>query len=242
MPPKSITTMSPVWIGLSPTWWCGLAPFGPEPTSAKSTFECPCWLRSAAISAEISDSLRPANRIPTISSNVASAAAPAAASSSSSSASFTARSIVGAAVVCIAYVACLYTAVLLIVHQAAGRWPDHIFGPGLALAAAVTMLVALSLLGSVFLSATANGIAVFTLYGAGLVSGLLASIGATLGAQTLLTISHDIEIALPFAGFYSAALHALGSNQTGFARVVVNLGPFGSSNARGAAFYVWAVF
>jgi ABC-type transport system involved in multi-copper enzyme maturation permease subunit len=149
---------------------------------------------------------------------------------------------VGAAVVCIAYVACLYTAVLLIVHQAGGRWPDHILGPGLALAAAVTMLVALSLLGSVFLSATANGIAMFMLYGAGLVSGLLASIGATLGAQTLLTISHDIEIALPFEGFYSAALHALGSNQTGFARVVVNLGPFGSSNARGAAFYVWAVF
>jgi Cu-processing system permease protein len=149
---------------------------------------------------------------------------------------------VGAAAVCIAYVACLYAAVLLIVHQAGGVWPDHIIGPGLALAAAVTILVALSLLGSVFLSATANGIAMFMLYGAGLVSGLLASIGATLSAQTLLTIAHDIEIALPFEGFYSAALHALGSNQTGLARVLVNVGPFGSSNAGSTGFYVWAVF
>ncbi|HUB04313.1 MAG TPA: ABC transporter permease subunit [Solirubrobacteraceae bacterium] len=148
----------------------------------------------------------------------------------------------GAAAVCIVYIVGLYAAVLLIVHQTGGHWPDHIVGPGLALVAAITILVAMSLLGSVFLSATANGIAMFMLYGAGLVAGLLASIGATLGTQTVLTIAHDIEIALPFEGFYSAALHALGSNQTGFARVIVNIGPFGSSNAGSTAFDFWGVF
>jgi ABC-2 type transport system permease protein len=147
---------------------------------------------------------------------------------------------VGAVTVCIAYIVMLYAAVVLIVHQAGGRWPDHVIGPGLALSTAITILVGMSLLGSVFLSATANGIAMFMLYGAGLVSGLLASIGATLGAQTVQTIAHDITLALPFEGLYQAALHALGSNQTGLTRVLVNVGPFGASHPGSAAFDVWA--
>ena len=80
----------------------------------------------------------------------------------------------------------------------------------------------------------------FMLYGAGLVAGLLASIAAALGAQTLLTIAHDMAIALPFEGLYQAALHALGSNQTGVTRVLVNLGPFGASHAGGVSFDIWA--
>jgi ABC-type transport system involved in multi-copper enzyme maturation permease subunit len=86
----------------------------------------------------------------------------------------------GAAAVCISYTTILYGAVVLIVHQAGGQWPDHIAGPAVALAAAITILVAMSLLGSVLLSATANGIAIFMLCGAGLISGLLATIGAIL--------------------------------------------------------------
>ena len=147
---------------------------------------------------------------------------------------------VGAGAVCIAYIVLLYVVVLLIVHQAGGRWPDHAIGPGVALAAAITILVAMSLLGSVFLSATANGIAMFMLYGAGLVSGLLASIGAALNAQTVLTIAHDISLALPFEGLYQAGLHALGSNEAGLTRVLVNLGPFGSSHSNSVGFDVWA--
>ena len=149
---------------------------------------------------------------------------------------------VGAVTVCIAYIVLLYAAVVLIVHQVGGRWPAHVIGPGLALAAAIAILVAMSLLGSIFLSATANGIAMFMLYGAGLVSGLLATIGAALGAHTVQTIAHAMAIALPFEGLYQAALHALGSNQTGLTRVLVNLGPFGSSHAGSPALYIWAVF
>jgi Cu-processing system permease protein len=148
---------------------------------------------------------------------------------------------VGAAAVCVAYVVVLYALVVLIVHQAGGSWPDYVIGPGVALAGAVTILVAMSLLGSVFLSATANGIAMFMLYGAGLVSGLLAAIGAALDAHTVLTIAHDITLALPFEGLYQAALHALGSNQTGLTRVLVNLGPFGASHPNSVPFDIWAV-
>ena len=149
---------------------------------------------------------------------------------------------VGADAVCIAYIVVLYAIVVLIVHQAGGVWPDHVFGPGLALAAAISILVALSLLGSVFMSATANGIAMFMLYGAGLVAGLLASIGAALGVHSVQTIAHDIAIALPFEGLYQAALHALGSNQTGLTQVLVNLGPFGSSHPNSVGFDIWTGF
>jgi Cu-processing system permease protein len=147
---------------------------------------------------------------------------------------------IGAVAVCVVYVSALYVTVVVIVHQAGGHWPDHIVGPGLALDAAVTILVAMSLLGSVILSATANGIAMFMLYGAGLVSGLLASIAAALGTNTLQTIAHDIAIALPFEGLYQAGLHALGSNQTGVTRVLVNLGPFGASHAGSVPFELWS--
>ncbi len=147
---------------------------------------------------------------------------------------------IGAATVSSVYVVVLYGLVVVIVHQAGGSWPGQAIGPGLALAGAVTILVALSLLGSVFLSATANGIAMFMLYGAGLVSGLLATIGAVLNVATLQTIAHDLAIALPFEGLYQAGLHALGANQAGLSGVLVNLGPFGSSNAGGLTLYLWA--
>jgi Cu-processing system permease protein len=148
---------------------------------------------------------------------------------------------VGAAAVSSAYVTVLYTAVLVIVHQAGGQWPHFIIGPAVGLIGAVTILVAMSLLGSVFLSTVANGIAMFMLYGAGLVSGLLASIGAALNAHTVQTISHDITIALPFEGLYEAAVHAFASNAAGLARVAVNLGPFGAAEAGSTLFYLWAV-
>ena len=47
------------------------------------------------------------------------------------------------------------------------------------------MIAAVSLFGSIFLSSTANGIAVFMLFGAGLAAGLLGQIGDALAVQTL---------------------------------------------------------
>ena len=57
--------------------------------------------------------------------------------------------------------------------------------PGLGLAAGVVVIAAVALLGSVYLSATANGIAVFMVFGAGLVAGLLGEIGEALSSDGL---------------------------------------------------------
>src|SRR5204863_7571510 len=66
-----------------------------------------------------------------------------------------------AAGVCAAYVLTVYFSALVIVGLTLHWWPASILGPGAELALAVLIVIALSLLGSVVLSATANGIPVF---------------------------------------------------------------------------------
>jgi ABC-2 type transport system permease protein len=146
-----------------------------------------------------------------------------------------------AGTVCVAYVLLLYAVTIVVVHTAGHRWPDRIVGPGLAVAGAVVVLVALSLLGSVFLSSTANGIAVFMVFGAGLTGGLITTIGQALENHTLKDIAHWMTMALPFEALYQAGLHALTADQTGFTGALVQLGPFGSSKAGGAGLDAWAV-
>ena len=51
------------------------------------------------------------------------------------------------------------------------------------------IIAALSVLASVFLASTAQGIAVFMVFGAGLVAGLLGQIGDALDSRTLQKIS-----------------------------------------------------
>jgi Cu-processing system permease protein len=144
-----------------------------------------------------------------------------------------------AAAVCVAYVLAVYAATTLIVHQASGRWPDTVAGPGLALAAGSVVIVALALLGSVFLSATANGIVIFMLFGAGLVAGLMQSIADAIGSPSLGQIAHVVAIALPFEALYQAGLHALTADQSGFTGALIQLGPFGSSHAGGPLLELW---
>ena len=90
-----------------------------------------------------------------------------------------------AAGVCGAYVGVVYAGAMVITGVAGGWWPDDPVGPGLALIAGVILIAGLSLLGSIFLSATANGIAVFMAFGAGLAAGLLGQIGDALNVDTL---------------------------------------------------------
>ena len=148
---------------------------------------------------------------------------------------------VAAASVCAIYVAVVYAASVLIVHQASDRWPDTFAGPCLALVGASAVIVALALLGSVFLSATANGIVTFMLFGAGLVAGLMQSIADGIGSHSLGQIAHAIAIALPFEALYQAGLHALTADQSGFTGALIQLGPFGSSHAGGSGLAAWAV-
>ena len=146
--------------------------------------------------------------------------------------------LLAAAAVCTVYVACVYTALLLVTGLIGDWWPDRIVLPALELAIAVAIVAGISLLGSVFLSATANGIAVFIVFGAGLVAGLLGSIGEALGSGTLTTASHVVSWALPFEALYQNGLHAITAD-TAFAGFILRLGPFGGSYAAGPLLAPW---
>jgi Cu-processing system permease protein len=147
----------------------------------------------------------------------------------------------GAAVVCAAYVAAVYTAALLITGITGDWWPDSPVLPGLGLVAAVLVIAALSLLGSVFLSATANGIAVLMLFGAGLAAGLLGQIGDALSVDTLETVAQVSAWLLPFEALYQDGLEALTEDVRGVTGVVVRLGPFGGAQEGGPLLWLWTL-
>jgi Cu-processing system permease protein len=154
---------------------------------------------------------------------------------------FLAGRFVGAAAVCAVYVFAVYAACAVITHEAGGWWPDRFVGPGIELATAVVIVAALSLLGSVVLSATANGIAVFMLFGAGLVAGLLGQIGEALDSETLRSVSRTASWVLPFEALYQDALNRITIDTFGFTRLVLQLGPFGGAQPGGESLPVWTL-
>ena len=135
---------------------------------------------------------------------------------------------VGAALVCAVYVATVYIGAMLITGITGDWWPDEPVGPGAGLVLGVLVITALSLLGSVFLSATANGIAVFMIFGAGLAAGLLGQIGDALAVQTLQDVAKVSSWVLPFEALYQSGLHALTQDTGGRP-------PSSSSSVRSAA-------
>ena len=120
-------------------------------------------------------------------------------------------------------------------------WPDRIATPGLELAGGVAIIAALSLLGSIYLSPTANGIGIFMLFGAGLVAGLLAAIGHAINSHTL---SHAARIGawvIPFEALYQDGLRLLTIKTTGLTGFLLQLGPFGGAYTGGATLRLWSV-
>lgn len=142
---------------------------------------------------------------------------------------------------CVSYTALVYGASVVITGLEGGWWPDSIVVPGVALAAGVCILAAISLLGSVYMSTIANGIAVLMIYGAGLVSGLLGQIGYALPSERLQEIGRVASWALPFDALYQAGLHALTADTSGFTGVIVHLGPLGGAQGAGPLLGVWAL-
>jgi Cu-processing system permease protein len=147
----------------------------------------------------------------------------------------------GAAAVCALYVAVMYAAAVLITGISGGWWPDRGVGAGVGLVVAVVVIAAISLLGSIFLSSTANGIAVFMLFGAGLAAGLLGQIGDALAVQTLEDVATVSSWLLPFEALYQAGLHGLTADTSGITGVIVQLGPFGGAQEAGSGLWVWTV-
>jgi ABC-type transport system involved in multi-copper enzyme maturation permease subunit len=146
----------------------------------------------------------------------------------------------GAALVSGVYVLLVYAAAVGITGAVGGWWPDRIVLPAIELAGAVGIVAAISLLGSVFLTATANGIAVFMLFGAGLTAGLLGQVGEAIGSETLEEIARIASWVLPFEALYQNALSDITADTGGLTKLAVDLGPFGGAQSFGVWMGPWA--
>jgi Cu-processing system permease protein len=147
----------------------------------------------------------------------------------------------GAAGVCSVYVLVVYLAAMVITGGIGHWWPDRIVVPSLELVAAVLVVTALSLFGTVFLSATANGIAIFMLFGAGLVAGLLGSIGHALNSHAVKHAATIAAWALPFEALYQDSLRQITADASGLTGFLLQLGPFGGAYVHGWPIRVWTV-
>jgi ABC-type transport system involved in multi-copper enzyme maturation permease subunit len=139
------------------------------------------------------------------------------------------------------YVAIVYTGAVVVTGAIGDWWPANPVGSGLRLAGAVVIVAALCLLGSIFLSATANGIAALMIFGAGLLAGLLGSIGDALDSGTLQTIANTASWALPFEALYRDALRLLVAEVPGVTGAIVQLGPLGGSHDAGPLLWPYVV-
>ena len=146
----------------------------------------------------------------------------------------------GAAGVCGGYTLAVYFVALALTWRIGGWTPDRIVTPGLELAAAVVVVSAVALAGSVFLAPIATGIGTLMVFGAGLLTGLLGEIGRAIGSTELQRISHAVWWLVPFDALYEDALHRLTVDTTGFAGFVLRLGPFGGSHQAGTRLLVWS--
>jgi Cu-processing system permease protein len=146
-----------------------------------------------------------------------------------------------AAVVSAAYVLVVYAGAVVVTGLIGDWWPEHPVGSALRLAAAAVLVAALSLLGSVFLGATANGILMLMTYGAGLLAGLLGAIGDAIPSPTLQHIASTASWVLPFEALYRDALRLLVQDVPGVTGAIVQLGPLGGSHDAGPLLVPWAV-
>jgi Cu-processing system permease protein len=148
---------------------------------------------------------------------------------------------VAAGAVAFVYVGVVYAGAVVITGLTGDWWPEHPVGAGLRLALAVVVVAALSLLGSIFLTSTANGIGVLMVFGAGLLAGLLGSIGDALSSHTLEKIANTTSWLLPFEALYRDALRSLVQDIPGVTGAIVQLGPLGGSHDAGPLLLPWIV-
>jgi Cu-processing system permease protein len=145
------------------------------------------------------------------------------------------------AIVSAAYVLVVYAGAVIATGIVGDWYPDNVIGPGLALAGGVVIISALATAGSVVLASTANGIAVFMLYGAGLTAGLLGQIGDALESHKLERIANVASWVLPFEALFQDGLDATVSETGGIAGALLDLGPFGGAHHAGALLWPYAL-
>jgi ABC-type transport system involved in multi-copper enzyme maturation permease subunit len=146
-----------------------------------------------------------------------------------------------AAAVSAAYVIVVYAGAVIVTGLVGDWWPEHAVASGARLAGAAVIVAGLSLLGSVFLGATANGILMLMVYGAGLLAGLLGAIGDAIPSPTLQHIASATSWVLPYEALYRDALRLLVQDVPGVTGAIVQLGPLGGSHDAGPWLVPWAV-
>jgi Cu-processing system permease protein len=144
-----------------------------------------------------------------------------------------------AAAVAFTYVGIVYAGAVVITGVTGDWWPDRPVAAGLRLALAMVVVAGLSLLGSIFLSSIANGMGVLMIFGAGLLAGLLGSIGDALNSNTLQSIANTASWVLPFEALYRDALRLLVQDIPGVTGAVEQLGPRGGSHDAGGFLLPW---
>ena len=147
----------------------------------------------------------------------------------------------GATAVCAPYVVAVALGAFALTYALGGWWPDRTLAPLATLALGVAIIAALSLAGSIVLASTANGIAVFMLFGAGLTAGLLGQIAEAIGSDSLDDVSRVATWALPFEALYQAGLSDLTADTVGFTRLAIDLGPFGGAESGGIDLWLWSL-
>jgi hypothetical protein len=141
---------------------------------------------------------------------------------------------VGAVSIAVLYGMFLYLSSIAIT-EVMGDWhPDRPVVTGLYLAGGIAVVTLLSLIGSILMSTVANGIAVFMLYGAGLLAGLLEQIGGAINSPDLERLGTIAAWVLPFEALYQAGLATLTAETSGLTGFVVRLGPLGGAHPGGA--------
>lgn len=146
-----------------------------------------------------------------------------------------------AAVVASAYVVIVYAGAVIATGIVGDWWPDHVVTPGLGLVGGVIVIAAISTAGSVVFASTANGIAVFMIYGAGLIAGLLGQIGDALESHRLEHISNVATWLLPFEALFENGLDATVSSTGGITGALLKLGPFGGAHHATALLWPYCV-
>ena len=138
--------------------------------------------------------------------------------------------------------AAVFLAATVITWVMGDWWPDRVLGPTLGLMLGVAILAALSLAGSVYLSATANGIAVFMVFGAGLVAGLLGQIGEALSSEHARERRRRSRAGCCRSRASTRRRsRGLTADTIGFTRLAIDLGPFGGAQSAGPGLWLWAV-
>ncbi len=148
---------------------------------------------------------------------------------------------IGFTVVNVVYVALLGAALLGGVYAITGYLPPAPL-PALGLILlAVTLLTALTVLGSTLFTTLANGIGVFVLYGAGFTGGILSAIGTFADSPTLATLGRAANIVMPTNSLWlGASYHLQPDVLLQISQRTRGANPFFGSEPIPAALTVWA--